>query len=381
MIQRRRGDSRPRRRRTPRRPPSPPGARPPAARAAPARRRGRPRSPASGRAWSRPPGLGAEPGQRDLVGDVGQLERQRQVVGGRRARRGSYADRLRCPMTRRTSSRARRTEVLQQLIRFNTVNPPGNERPAIEYLERLRAPGRLRDRDARRRRRAPEPGRRPRRRRRRARRCASSATSTRCWPTPSEWRHDPWSGDVADGFLWGRGALDMKSQVAAEAVAGAALARERLAPGPRHAEARVRLRRGDRRRRRRQLADQHPPGQGPLRHAAQRGRAARSFEYGGRRRYGVCCAEKGIFRFNVTAHRRGRPRLAAADRRQRAAEAGAGAGRARRPAGVASRSPRRRRRCSTDSARTPRTRRGAGADRRGRPAPARPWSSRCSASR
>ena len=27
------------------------------------------------------------------------------------------------------------TDVLQQLVRFNTVNPPGNERPAIEYLE------------------------------------------------------------------------------------------------------------------------------------------------------------------------------------------------------------------------------------------------------
>src|SRR5437763_456192 len=26
------------------------------------------------------------------------------------------------------------TEVLQRLIRFNTVNPPGNERPAIEHL-------------------------------------------------------------------------------------------------------------------------------------------------------------------------------------------------------------------------------------------------------
>jgi acetylornithine deacetylase/succinyl-diaminopimelate desuccinylase-like protein len=25
-------------------------------------------------------------------------------------------------------------EVLQQLLRFNTVNPPGNERPAQEYL-------------------------------------------------------------------------------------------------------------------------------------------------------------------------------------------------------------------------------------------------------
>ena len=50
---------------------------------------------------------------------------------------------------------------------------------------------------------------------------------------PSEWQHDPWSGDVADGYLWGRGALDMKSQVAAEAVAGAALARGRLAAGAR----------------------------------------------------------------------------------------------------------------------------------------------------
>ena len=27
-------------------------------------------------------------------------------------------------------------ELLQQLIRFNTVNPPGNERPAIEHLDR-----------------------------------------------------------------------------------------------------------------------------------------------------------------------------------------------------------------------------------------------------
>jgi acetylornithine deacetylase/succinyl-diaminopimelate desuccinylase-like protein len=26
------------------------------------------------------------------------------------------------------------TSVLQRLVRFNTVNPPGNERPALEYL-------------------------------------------------------------------------------------------------------------------------------------------------------------------------------------------------------------------------------------------------------
>ena len=42
---------------------------------------------------------------------------------------------------------------------------------------------------------------------------------------PRDWAHDPWSGDVVDGYLWGRGALDMKDQVAAEAVAGVARAR------------------------------------------------------------------------------------------------------------------------------------------------------------
>ena len=32
-------------------------------------------------------------------------------------------------------------------------------------------------------------------------------------------------GEIADGYLWGRGSIDMKSQVAAEAVARRALAR------------------------------------------------------------------------------------------------------------------------------------------------------------
>jgi len=46
----------------------------------------------------------------------------------------------------------------------------------------------------------------------------------------AEWDADPWSGDVRDGELWGRGALDMKNQVAAEAVALASLAREGFEP-------------------------------------------------------------------------------------------------------------------------------------------------------
>ncbi|HZT92801.1 MAG TPA: M20/M25/M40 family metallo-hydrolase [Gaiellaceae bacterium] len=43
---------------------------------------------------------------------------------------------------------------------------------------------------------------------------------------PSEWRHDPFGGELVDGEVWGRGALDMKGEVAASAAAVAALARE-----------------------------------------------------------------------------------------------------------------------------------------------------------
>jgi acetylornithine deacetylase/succinyl-diaminopimelate desuccinylase-like protein len=46
----------------------------------------------------------------------------------------------------------------------------------------------------------------------------------------SEWTRDPWCGDVVADELWGRGALDMKGQVAASAVAIASLAREGFVP-------------------------------------------------------------------------------------------------------------------------------------------------------
>src|SRR5262249_33331776 len=47
---------------------------------------------------------------------------------------------------------------------------------------------------------------------------------------PVEWQLDPWSGELQNGGGWGRGALDMKGQVAASAVAIASLARERFEP-------------------------------------------------------------------------------------------------------------------------------------------------------
>jgi acetylornithine deacetylase/succinyl-diaminopimelate desuccinylase-like protein len=47
---------------------------------------------------------------------------------------------------------------------------------------------------------------------------------------PAEWSVPPFSGELRDDVVWGRGALDMKGQVAASAVAIASLVREGFAP-------------------------------------------------------------------------------------------------------------------------------------------------------
>ena len=109
-------------------------------------------------------------------------------------------------------------ELLQQLIRFNTVNPPGNEGPALEFLrgpleaagweckflskvpERPNLVARLK---------GAEPG--PN--------LALISHVDTVPADPEEWSRDPWSGDLHDGYIWGRGALDMKDQVAAEVAA------------------------------------------------------------------------------------------------------------------------------------------------------------------
>jgi acetylornithine deacetylase/succinyl-diaminopimelate desuccinylase-like protein len=117
------------------------------------------------------------------------------------------------------------TDVLQRLVRFNTVNPPGDEREAQEYLAgylegaglEVELVGRTEQRPnlvARLRGTGDGPT-----------LCLLSHVDT-VLATPGDWQHDPWSGDVDDGVLWGRGALDMKSQTAAEAVAAVNLARE-----------------------------------------------------------------------------------------------------------------------------------------------------------
>ena len=212
-------------------------------------------------------------------------------------------------MTTSADPAAEATELLQQLIRCNTVNPPGNEREAQEYLrdyltdagfecellgaepERPNLVARLRAVDG-------DP---------------THPDSTHPGPTlcylghvdtvlanAQEWsEHGPFSGEQADGFIWGRGALDMKSQLAAEIAAAAALARSgwRPAKGELLIVAVVDEETGG------ELGAQwickeHPEKVRCDLLVNEGGGAV--FEYRGRRHYGVCCAEKGVFRFTVT---------------------------------------------------------------------------------
>jgi acetylornithine deacetylase/succinyl-diaminopimelate desuccinylase-like protein len=121
---------------------------------------------------------------------------------------------------------AEATALLRELIRIDTSNPPGRETPAAELLARYLTDNgvecELVSRDpARANLVARIPGRR------------SDSPSlmllghTDVVPAQEErWRHPPFAGELDDqGYVWGRGALDMKNEVATRAVATAAIAR------------------------------------------------------------------------------------------------------------------------------------------------------------
>src|SRR2546428_11027466 len=104
-------------------------------------------------------------------------------------------------------------ELARDLIRLDTTNPPGEERIAVEHVERLR-----RDANIDCERYESEPGRPNLVARVKGRGEAPplllqghvDVVTT----VNQEWRHRPFGGDIVDGYLWGRGALDMKSGVA-----------------------------------------------------------------------------------------------------------------------------------------------------------------------
>jgi acetylornithine deacetylase/succinyl-diaminopimelate desuccinylase-like protein len=113
-------------------------------------------------------------------------------------------------------------ELLGRLIQTNTVNPPGNEGAAQEFLRMMLVAAGFECELL-----EAEPG-RPN--------LVARLRGAGDGPTlallghvdtvradPDEWSFDPWAGDVADGWVRGRGALDMKGQVAAEVAACVAL--------------------------------------------------------------------------------------------------------------------------------------------------------------
>jgi acetylornithine deacetylase/succinyl-diaminopimelate desuccinylase-like protein len=193
-------------------------------------------------------------------------------------------------------------QLLSSLIRFNTVNPPGNEAPAQEYLHAHLAAAGFE---------CELLGAEPSRPNLLARLKGKAPGPTLCYlghvdtvlANATEWQHDPWSGEIIDGYLWGRGAIDMKSQVAAEIAACAALARSgwRPASGELLIAAVVDEETGG------ELGAQWITREHPDKSRCDllinEGGGA-FFDYSGRRCYGVCCAEKGVFRFVVTTEGR-----------------------------------------------------------------------------
>jgi acetylornithine deacetylase/succinyl-diaminopimelate desuccinylase-like protein len=121
------------------------------------------------------------------------------------------------------------TELLQELIRVDTTNPPGNETAAAEllrvYLEDSGAECELYARVPERANlvaRLPGRGEGPS--------LLFLSHTDVVFADAAEWSADPFGGELRDGEVWGRGALDMKGQVAASAVALATLAREGFEP-------------------------------------------------------------------------------------------------------------------------------------------------------
>ncbi len=201
----------------------------------------------------------------------------------------------------------RTTRLLQRLIQFDTVNPPGAEEECQRYLAGLletagfavellaAAPGRP-NLVAR----LPAP--------------TGADGPVLCLlghvdtvlANPAEWEVSPWSGELRDdGCVWGRGALDMKSQVAAEVAAACTLAEAGWRPAAGElklvltADEETGATHGAQ-----WLCSEHP--ERVRADIVVNEGAGASFEYATgaetRRIYPVCVAEKGVFRFTLTAH-------------------------------------------------------------------------------
>jgi acetylornithine deacetylase/succinyl-diaminopimelate desuccinylase-like protein len=194
---------------------------------------------------------------------------------------------------------ARAVDLLQRLIQIDTVNPPGNEAPAQELLAETLGDAGFECELL-----AAEPG-RPNLV---ARLRGSEPGPTLCLlghadtvpANPSEWSFDPWAGDVVNGEVRGRGAQDMKDQVAAEVAAAAGLGSEGWRPRTGEllvvttADEEMGAAAGAQ-----WLCREHPEKVRSDYVLNEGGGVA--FHVEGRRFYTLCVGEKGVFRFLIRA--------------------------------------------------------------------------------
>jgi acetylornithine deacetylase/succinyl-diaminopimelate desuccinylase-like protein len=197
---------------------------------------------------------------------------------------------------------AEAVDLLSRLLRIDTVNPPGNEGPAQDLIAGILGEAGFECEIL-----EAEPG-RPN--------LIARLPSGSDGPVlafishvdtvpanPDEWTFDPWSGDVRNGFVLGRGGQDMKDQVATEVAAAAHLARSGWRPERGElkvivtADEEMGAHLGAK-----WLCENHPDKAYADLVINEGGGAM--FEYEGRRFYGVAVGEKGIFRFKLRARGR-----------------------------------------------------------------------------
>ncbi len=114
-------------------------------------------------------------------------------------------------------------DVLRDLVRIDTTNPPGNETACARYLADLLLPAGI---DVRVVESAPGRGNLVARLRGsgEARPIMLMGHTDVVAANPEEWLHPPFAAEIHDGYLWGRGATDMKQMIAACSVLMLALA-------------------------------------------------------------------------------------------------------------------------------------------------------------
>jgi len=192
--------------------------------------------------------------------------------------------------------------LLSELIRHDTSNPPGNEEPAQRMLAEMLSeagfecellaaqPGRP-NLIARLPGAAPGP-------------VLGLLSHVDTVPAdPEEWSFDPWSGEVRDGYILGRGAQDMKDQVAAEVAAAAWLAREGWRPERGELKIIVTVDEETGAHAGAQYLCREHPEKAYADLLVNEGAGA-MFEFEGRRFYGLSVGEKGVFRFRLRANGR-----------------------------------------------------------------------------